>query len=489
MTKRIICIHLVLLLFAVLKLSAQTITTNNLTQTSFCAGGNIIVQYSSSGSFPMGCIFYAELSDATGNFSNPTVMGSVPLNTGVIAGTIPSTTPFGINYRVRVTASNPYTVGTISSTPVIITSTAVSATILANPGNQGCAGDTILLWASFNESYFWSTGETTQSIHVTQSGTYTVTVTNYLTGCEVTSEPVNVTIHPGPPLNLGSDQSLCEGDSLILSAGAGYAQYFWNDSTSGTELTACESGIYSVGVTDTFGCSATDTIALTFNPLPALDLGSDTSLCGSEYMLYACPGMMAYNWNNGLSYNPALLVTESGAYSVMVTDSALCVSRDTIMMGIHPPPVLELGHDLSLCGTYLVLDGGNGYLSYNWNQGNGSGQFFTVTQSGIYTLVITDSSGCQAGDSIQVTLIPLDPSTGLYAYPNPFREEITIVSSQGLEKSAPLLIDESMRTYYPGFTLNASGMNIQTAGLSQGCYLLYLEEDGKRSLLGKFVRP
>ncbi len=384
----------------------NTITTEDLTQTSFCAGGNIIVEYTSTGTFPLGCSFIAQLSDRWGNFDNPVTVGTMPFNTGIIAGTIPSNTTFGVNYRVRVVATNPYTVGSVCSMPLVITNTAISATIVANPSDEGCEGDTLTLWATYNESYYWSSGETTQTIHVTHSGTYTVTVKNFITGCEVTSNPVTITVHPTPNVNLGQIYERCDGQSVLLDAGPGFTSYLWNDNSAGQYKTIDTSGIYYVRVFDNFNCTGGDTVQVIFHPKPEVDLGKDTSLCGNSLLLSSGTGYNSYDWNNGLSFNPTYLVTVSGIYSVTVLDSNGCSGIDTISVIIDTLPVVNLGNDISACGSSLTLNGGAGYTAYNWNDGSSNCQLFTVTESGNYFVKVTTLSGCSDMDTIAVILHP-----------------------------------------------------------------------------------
>ncbi|MEI8202646.1 MAG: hypothetical protein WCH34_06515 [Bacteroidota bacterium] len=385
----------------------NTITTSSPVQTSFCAGGNLIVQYTSTGTFPLGCNFTAQLSDGLGNFGSPVTIGSMPINSGIIAGTIPSSTAFGVNYRVRVVADNPATIGSTSGTPIIITSTAVSATIVTTPSTAVCQGDTVSLWVTYNASYHWSTGETTQTIHVADSGTYTVTVTNFLTSCEVTSNPVHITIHPTPHVDFGPDAQFCDGQVDTLNAGAGFTSYQWSDSSTVQTVYAHNTGTYSVVVHDNFGCIGGDTIHILFHPNPNVNLGPDTNLCGNTMMLHAGAGFSTYNWNNGLSFNPNLLVANPGTYFVYVVDSNGCSARDTILVNIHAMPVINLGNDLSACGNSLVLNAGTGYSAYDWNNGMGLNQYFPVSTSGDYFVKITDQYGCNNFDTIHVDMHPL----------------------------------------------------------------------------------
>ncbi len=383
---------------------SQTITTLSPTQTSTCAGGDIIVQYETTGTFDLMCTFTAQLSDNWGDFTNAVPIGSVPINTGVIFGTIPSNTTFGIGYRVRVVSSSPYIVGSENPfPPIVITSSAISASIFTDPGEEICYGESITLSVLPNESYIWSTGATTQEITVTQSGSYTVTVTNYITGCEVSAPPVDIVVHPLPPVNLGADLERCEGDSATLDAGAGYELYDWNDGlSSDQQITVNQTGEYIVLVRDTFTCENSDTIQVNFRPNPQFSLGNDTTLCSDEYTLSVPSGFSQYNWNNGLSFNPSLEVTTSGTYYLVVTNQYNCSASDTVIVQLFPIPEIELGNDVYACQPPVILNAGYGFSQYSWNSGSDTAQFHYVQATGVQYLTVTDSNGCSAEDSLYV---------------------------------------------------------------------------------------
>ena len=404
---------LLFLLFSVFTIfsQTQTITTSNPVQTSFCAGGNIIVPYTTTGTFDFGCSFTAELSDMWGSFSNPVTIGTVPLNLGMIPCTIPSNTSFGIDYRVRVVSNNPYIVGSVSPLPpIVISSTAISATIIANPGNNVCHGDSISLWASPNASYHWSNGDTTQTIYVTESGTYNVSVINYITGCEVASANKIITVYPLPYLNLGPDTSICDGDVLVLDAGIGLVTYKWNDSLSTSQdFYVHNTGLYYVEIKDTNNCRNYDTINVIVNLNPVVNLGNDTSFCGNVYFLDAGSGFVSYHWNDGLSNNQILQINHAGTYYVLATDSNHCKAADTIEVNIMHVPFLYLGNDMSVCGNSITLDAGADFTTYIWNNGMASTRYFTITQSGTYHVVASDSNNCVVSDTINISLNAVPP--------------------------------------------------------------------------------
>ena len=129
------------------------------------------------------------------------------------------------------------------------------------PDQSACEGETVTLDAGpgVGYSYLWSTTETTQTIDVTITGNYSVTITDGL-GCTGT-DSVNVIFNSNPTANLGPDQSACDGDIVTLDAGAGY-MYLWSDASTNQTIDVTVAGTYSVTITDGNGCNGTDTIII-----------------------------------------------------------------------------------------------------------------------------------------------------------------------------------------------------------------------------------
>ncbi|GAB4144996.1 MAG: hypothetical protein Fur0041_19730 [Bacteroidia bacterium] len=181
-------------MISLITLAQTSITCDSIIQTSTCAGGNVIIPFQYTGSFPFGNVFKAEMSNAFGQFNNPVTLGTTMFaigGNGVIFGTIPPNTNFGIFYRVRIVSTNPADTSSNSPNTIIVTQVAQLNQIVSNPGDSACPGDTITLTAiNPASSYMWSTGDTTQSIQVTASGVYTVTTTDFLTCQSTTSDTV-----------------------------------------------------------------------------------------------------------------------------------------------------------------------------------------------------------------------------------------------------------------------------------------------------------
>jgi hypothetical protein len=106
----------------------NTITTGtNIQPTAWCEGQTFTLQinFTSTGTFNAGNIYSAELSDAAGSFSAPTVIGTLAstANSGMILGVISGATPAGTGYRIRVVSDNPLTIGTDNGVDLISSAT------------------------------------------------------------------------------------------------------------------------------------------------------------------------------------------------------------------------------------------------------------------------------------------------------------------------------------------------------------------------------
>ena len=130
-------------------------------------------------------------------------------------------------------------------------------------------------------------------------------------------------------LNLGADTVICGSSMYNIDAGLGFDSYVWSTSDTTQSIQVTSSGIYSVTVTKG-NCTAADTISVTLNPLPLIDLGNDTTICeGILYNIDAGLSFESYLWNNGDTL-PAIGITTAGTYSVTVSDMYGCQNYDSI---------------------------------------------------------------------------------------------------------------------------------------------------------------
>ncbi|HFC01195.1 MAG TPA: gliding motility-associated C-terminal domain-containing protein, partial [Phaeodactylibacter sp.] len=250
--------------------------------------------------------------------------------------------------------------------------------------------------------YLWQNGATTPTLLATNSGTYTLTVTS-VNGC-TTSDSEYLTIKPLPVFSLGADTEVCEGENYLLNVGMGNnTTYLWQDSTTNPTFNVSEPGTYSVQVT-TDGCENEDEINIFYTSPPTVDLGNDTLICeGDELILDAYyDDMTTYAWQNN-SDLPTFIVTDTGTYSVTLTN--LCGSSfDKITIGQNQPPVpLFIGNDTILClGDSYLLDATNTNTThYLWQNGSND-SIMTIEDAGFYAVTWANACGFVT-ESFEVT--------------------------------------------------------------------------------------
>ncbi|MCW3085768.1 MAG: hypothetical protein JWP12_3134 [Bacteroidetes bacterium] len=229
-----------------------------------------------------------------------------------------------------------------------------------------------------------------------------------------------VTAYPVPTRNLGNDTAQC-GGMVLLNAGNAGAAYLWNNSTTAQTLSVGSTQQYSVTVTNANGCINSDTVQVTINTIPVVNLGMDTTQCTGTIVLDAGNAGSNYLWNDSTMMQ-TLTASTSGMYYIAVTNPVTsCHAADSIQVTIDSIPVVNLGMDTTQCGGTIVLDAGNTGLMYLWNDGTTT-QTLTSATSGMYAVTVTNGS-CTASSSINVTInaiptVTIDPvSTVCENYP------------------------------------------------------------------------
>ena len=264
------------------------------------------------------------------------------------------------------------------------------------------ACDSIRLDAGYpGADYIWSTGETTRTILVLNSGNYAVTVTNQ--GCTGDTSAV-VNIHQSPIVDLGADITVCDGTVVTLDAQNSGANFEWSTTQTTQTINVTSANEYWVAVIDANSCITYDTINVIFNPLPVLNFPTDTTVCGS-LLLDAHNTGSTYMWNN-TSTNQTLLANTSGQYWVEVTAGNNCSLSDTVNITVNPIPMVDIGNDTAICnGEILVLNAENSGSNYLWQTGVTT-QTLQVSASADYWVSITNSYNCVYIDTIHINVNP-----------------------------------------------------------------------------------
>ena len=252
----------------------------------------------------------------------------------------------------------------------------------------------------------------------TSSGTYQVEMIIY--NCEGNDTVVNtVIIKDLPFVFLGNDTVICQNSTLTLDAGNSGASYFWNNSSTQQTISVNTSGTYSVTVTQD-SCSSVDSIIVTVNSLPLVNLGSDTSICENTTFTLDAGNMGAsYIWNVGSSQQ-TIYVNSSGIYSVTVTENG-CSNTDSISVTLFTSFDINVSEDTVICKGRSVQLNASGGINYTWvpanNLNNANIYNPIASPDSTTTYIVSVSNGqCSYSDSV---IIYVNALSTLYV-PNSF---------------------------------------------------------------------
>lgn len=205
--------------------------------------------------------------------------------------------------------------------------------------------------------------------------------------------------------DLGSDSTLCTGNTVILDATAPSAiTYSWNDNSTSNTLPVTQTGQY-IGMATNFCGTKSDTITVTFQPLPSVNLGNDTVLCNGQILNFDVTDTLAmtYGWQDGTT-SPTYTISQTGLYFVELGSMCGTVS-DSIEVFVYTSNLsLDLGLDTLLCpGETRLLDATTPFVNdYAWNDGS-TDSTLTITQGGTYIVTITDICNFSLSDTVIFT--------------------------------------------------------------------------------------
>ncbi|MBK7856775.1 MAG: PKD domain-containing protein [Bacteroidetes bacterium] len=267
-----------------------------------------------------------------------------------------------------------------------------------SPDTGICIGQNVNITATGGTGYLWSTGANSNSITVapTTNSTYVVIV-SAANGCTA-SDSVNVNVHALPIANAGNDQSLCEGQTVTLTATGG-VNYQWaptGDTSSTIYVTPIAATNYYVTVIDANGCASTDSVGVTVNAAPVVNLGNPFICAGSFTVLDAGNAGSQYQWSPNGDTTQTIQVSTAGTFSVLVTNAAGCVTYAQSTVVVGGDSIINNAGNVNVCaGQSATLNAGNNGATYLWSNGATS-QSISVNVAGTYTVTITDPNGCSA---------------------------------------------------------------------------------------------
>ena len=284
----------------------------------------------------------------------------------------------------------------------VVLTTGIGPSITSSRDTTACIAGMVTLYADTGGTHLWSTGDTTDSVSVSPVGTYWVTTTSSCTYKADTVHFIN-----SASVNLGNDTSFCSGNSLVLSPTvAPGTTLSWSTGTTGPSITVSTTGTYWVTV-NTGSCTASDTINITLNPIPAVSLGPDTTVCSGSPPLLQSTGAFAgasYLWSTG-STTGSIYPAISGTYWETITQAG-CSGSDSIIVTFDAPPAIEINDTFICMGSTITLSPAVTPASaLAWSTGVVA-PTITVNTAGAYWVTANDGI-CTTTDTIHVAVIPL----------------------------------------------------------------------------------
>ncbi|OJV55754.1 MAG: hypothetical protein BGO31_16805 [Bacteroidetes bacterium 43-16] len=360
------------------------------------------------------------------------------------------------------------------------------------------ASSTITWWTAATGGTNIGTGATTTSPVYTANTTVYVQAQNSTcvsarTAVELTIEQVSLAID-------NADGSHClDGNMLELTTSPAYPNtytYLWSTNATTPAINAGLSNgtavTYWVQVTSPSGCVKRDTVNLTLNPKPKVDLGSDTIICPNALMTLDADNTGAtYLWNTGAQTQT--LEVGPGTYSVQVTNMYDCSNGDEIVIdAIEAAAVsgftfvprfdIEPGRVDFAPLNNVAVD------SYLWDFGDGNTSTMmhaqhTYNTTGIYEVKLTVSNSCGSMDTIlkihvdRFTGISLvDEQVAINMYPVPAQSKLTVESpAAGVYIQSLSIINTAGREMIVTHEINKPQYVQDISTLANGHYMVHIK--------------
>jgi len=319
------------------------------------------------------------------------------------------------------------------------------------------------------------------------------------TVCYGTPKTFKITVNPRPTVLAGNDQEICEGQQTNIVA-TGALTYAWsNGVNNGQNFTPpLGSNNYIVTGTDTKGCTNTDAVVVVVNPAPIANKPTDIAICHNEVTptvnLNGSADRFLWTANNtsigiaasgtnfinsftgtNITSLPKTAVVTITPETDKTSTTGTCQGQTvTFNITVNPLPSVNAGPDQKICEGVSTTLAGSGAVTYSWNNGVSDNQNFNPpVGSTTYTVIGTDSKGCQKSDEaiIEVTALPFaNQPNNITACHNTIVQPVTFTGNAAsynwTNDNTAIGLAGAGSNATPQFTAVNNGSSIETANIT-----------------------
>jgi len=319
--------------------------------------------------------------------------------------------------------------------PIVISSPSINLL----PNTSICLGDSIMLNASGNGSFQWTSSGILSCavcpnpiVSPSDSTTYYVTLTDTLLGCQnIDSIVVFVNLPPiAPNITFSAQLPICANDSVLLNGnGIGNFQWFPSssvacDTCTMTFVFPSDSTMFTLLLTSIVsGCSAKDSILIPVIDAPTISISNSVAICSGDTTTLIGSGNGNLFWSPSIDINCDTCInvlanpTTTTTYTLTITDTiAGCQKSDSLIVTVNTLPILTITNDTIACegSTLNLTASASGNINFTWlptaglTCSNCPNPTATLTDSIVYNVTaVNTTTGCSTQDSITINTIPI----------------------------------------------------------------------------------
>ena len=209
-----------------------------------------------------------------------------------------------------------------------------------------------------------------------------------------------------PYIDLGTKQTVCPDQTVVLDAGAGMNNYSWSNNATTQTIEITTPGIYEVTVTAPNGKTNTASVEIEHLSLPSVTIqASSAAICVGEDVTLSVSGLSSFNWSNGVEDGELFTPLSTQLYEVSGLGANGCFNSATVEIVVNELPQINVqASSLAICNGEDVTLNGSGAETYTWSDDIIDGQSFIPAGTAMYSVSGTDANGCEGSADVTITV-------------------------------------------------------------------------------------